>query len=213
MNFPRPGDEERELVEQPRQPLGHPHGSTREIPTREAKPSQPASPALRRLSSLSPAAPRAGRRRASAASGAAAPAPGRPVAPHGQPPLPEPLLHRPAAPQPPPGSPQPPLRSSSTLGSASPQQERCQYIATPSRASAGESPPPRGRPRPIGGRRGPGSPRARSPPPAPSCTPSAVPGAPAAGVQRGEHPEAQPDTTPLPVKPKTRTGCEAEVDR
>lgn len=42
VNFPRPGDEERELVEQPRQPLGHPHGSFhRGIPTRVAKPSRP----------------------------------------------------------------------------------------------------------------------------------------------------------------------------
>lgn len=41
VNFPRPGDEERELVEQPRQPLDHPHGSTRGIPTGEANSSRP----------------------------------------------------------------------------------------------------------------------------------------------------------------------------
>lgn len=41
VNFPRPGDEERELVEQPRQPLDHPHGSTVGIPTGEANSSRP----------------------------------------------------------------------------------------------------------------------------------------------------------------------------
>lgn len=69
----------------------------------EAPAAQPASPALLCLSSLLPAALRA----ASAASRAAAPAPGRPVSPHRQPPLPEPLLHLTAAPQPPARSRQP----------------------------------------------------------------------------------------------------------
>lgn len=64
-------------------------------------------PALRCLCSLSPAALRAGSLGASAASRAATPAPGRPVAPRRQPPVPEPLLHRTAAPQPPALSPQP----------------------------------------------------------------------------------------------------------
>lgn len=116
VNFPRPGDEERELVQQPRQPLGHPHGSTRGIPTREANPGQPASPSLRCLSSLSHAALRAGRRGASAASRAAAPVPGRPVSPHRQPPLPEPLLHLTTAPQLPARSQQP--RSASCASTA-----------------------------------------------------------------------------------------------
>ena len=110
VNFPRPGDEERELVEQPRQPLDHPHGSTGGIPTGEANSSRPPP---RRLPSaplpllLSPVALRAGRRGDSAASGAAASAPGRPVAPHCQSSLPEPLLHLTAAPQPPARSRQP----------------------------------------------------------------------------------------------------------
>lgn len=192
LNFPRSGDEERELVQQPRQPLGHPHVSTGGIPTREAKPSQPASPELRCLSSLSPAALRAGRRGVSAASRAAAPAPSRPVSPHHQPPLPEPLLHRTAALQPrspPARSPQPrsascastalrstPLRSCSARGNHSTQQERCQY-SHPRPGQRGEEPAPRGRARPISGRCSLGSPSRAQPagPPAPSRTRSAVP--------------------------------------
>lgn len=190
MNFPRPGDEERELVQQPRQPLGHPHGSTRGITTREANPSQPASPSLRGLSSLSPAALRTGRRGASTASRAAAPAPGRPVSPHRQPPLPEPLLHLTTAPQPPARSQQPRsascasaaltsprLRSSSAQGSDLTQQKRCQY-SHPGPGQNGVEPAPRGRAPPISRRRGAGSPSGVQPgprPPAPSRTLSALP--------------------------------------
>lgn len=54
MNFPRSGDEERELVEQPRQPLGHPHGSTGGIPTGEANPRRRPRSRLPPRSSASP---------------------------------------------------------------------------------------------------------------------------------------------------------------
>lgn len=187
VNFPRPGDEERELVEQPRQPLGHPHGSTREIPAREASPSQPAAPALR---ASPPARPPL-----------SAPAAAAPQQPPEQQPRPRagpsrhtaglrslsrcfialqprsPLLFLGSlAPLPAPAPPSEALSSG-----PAPREEATRpsrngaNIATPSRASAGRA-RPGGRPRPISGRRGPGWPSgARPAPPAPSCRRRAVP--------------------------------------
>lgn len=67
------------------------------------------------------------------------------------------------------------LRLSSARGNHSTQQERCQY-SHPRPGQRGGEPAPRGRARPISGRRSPGSPSGAQPagPPAPSRTRSAV---------------------------------------
>lgn len=222
VNFPRPGDEEREPVEQPRQPLDHPHGSTRGIPTGEANSgaasaAPPASQRSAASSSLSPVALHAGRRSVSAASGAAASAPGRPVALHCQSSLPEPLLHLTAAPQPPARSPQPRFASAPAPPSEAPipVQPSARKQADPAgtvpreppraRLARGK-PAPRGRAGPIrkGGGAAPAHPPASCLPPAPSRTRRWSLRAPAVGVQRGESPEAQLDTIQVPVKPRTQ---------
>lgn len=187
VNFPRPGDEERELVEQPRQPLGHPHGSTREIPAREANPSQPAAPALRASPPSRPPL--------------CAPAAAAPQQPPEQQPRPRagpsrhtaglrslsrcfialqprsPLLFLGSlAPLPAPAPPSEALSSG-----PAPREEATRpsrngaNIATPSRASAGESPPQGPAPANQREARPRLALRRAARPPAPSCGRSAVP--------------------------------------
>ena len=191
MNFPRPGDEERELVEQPRQPLGHPHGSTRGIPTGEANPSRrPPSPASPRSAASPPSRP--------PCSAPAAAAPQQPPEQQSRPRA-GPSRHtaslrslsrcfialQPHSSRLALGSlaPLPALALPSDTFSLNPDQreEATQpsrngaNIATPGRANAGESPPLGAGPGQSAGGAARARPPACSPPPTPSRKRSAVP--------------------------------------